>query len=143
MQPSDSFWDGVGRGISESPWWAVVGCILIIGVLFIVAKYVVPSRERIKMRELDIREREADNDLARIESNKALAEQTRAMSEQVGVLATQQAEQNARLNESASRSHEMGGTVAETNTITKRIDSTTQHTDDLVLDIHKRIVGGN
>lgn len=132
MQPGESFWDGVGQGISQSPWWAIVGTVLVIGALFIVAKYINPSRERVKMRELDIREREAENDAARIEANRALAEQTRGMKESVDVLATQQAEQTARLEESALRSRDMGGKV-------DRIDKTTSHTDDLVVDIHRSI----
>lgn len=132
MQPGESFWDGVGQGISQSPWWAIVGTVLVIGVLFIAAKYVIPYREKVKMRELDIREREAENDAARIEANRALAEQTRGMKESVDILATQQAEQTARLEESALRNRDMGGTV-------NRIDKTTSHTDDLVVDIHRSI----
>ena len=39
------------------------------------------------------------------------------------------------MEESASRSHEMGSKV-------NRIDSTTQHTNSLVEDIHHHLIGG-
>ena len=132
MEPTPGFWDGFGDAVGSSPGWMVVTALLIIGVLFVYAKYISPSRERIKMRELDIREREAENDATRIEANRALAEQTRGMKESVDILATQQAEQTARLEESALRSRDMGGKV-------DRIDKTTSHTDDLVVDIHRSI----
>lgn len=132
MQPGESFWDGVGQGIGQSPWWALLGAVLVIGTLFIVAKYINPSRERVKMRELDIREREAENDAARIEANRALAEQTRGLKESIDNQNVHMAEQTARLEESALRSRDMGGTV-------NRIDKTTSHTDDLVVDIHRSI----
>ena len=66
MHPSDGFWEGIGAGIGQSPWWALLGVILIVGVLFVVAKYIYPGHKEIKMRELDIRQREADNDAERI-----------------------------------------------------------------------------
>ena len=142
MQPADSFWDGVGRGLGESPWWAIVGGILIIGVLFIVARYVVPSRERIKMRELDIREREAINDEERIKANNSLAEEMRGLRISNDNNTIKLAEETARLNESAARSREMGSTVTEISTTTKRIDTTTKHTEDLVSDLHKHLMQG-
>lgn len=149
MNPSDGFWEGVGKGMADSPWWALLGLVLIIGLFFLAARYIYPGHKEIKMRELDIREREAENDRARIEANRALAEQTRGMKESVDVLATQQAEQaahlaeqTARLNESASRSRQMGDSVTETNSIVKRLDQTTGHTDDLVTDIHRRLIRG-
>ena len=40
MQPSETFWDGVGEGFASSPGWMVVGTVLVIGVLFVVAKYI-------------------------------------------------------------------------------------------------------
>lgn len=149
MQPSDGFWEGVGKGVADSPWWALLGLVLIIGLFFLAARYIYPGHKEIKMRELDIREREAENDRARTEANRALAEQTRGMKESVDILATQQAEQaahlaeqTARLNESASRSRQMGDSVTETNSIVKRLDHTTEHTDDLVTDIHRRLIRG-
>ena len=131
MQPSDGFWEGVGTSVGSSPGWMVIGALLVVGVLIVVAKYIYPGHKELKMRELDIREREADNDAARIEANRSLAEQTRSCRESVDVLATQQAATLARLNESADRSHQMGGTVDDTHAIAK-------HNESMLLDLHKR-----
>lgn len=132
MAPSDGFWDGVGHGLSASPWWALLGALLVIGLIVIIAKYIVPSKERIKMRELDIREREAENDAARIESNRALAEQTRAMSESVHALSVQTAGKTAQITESTKN---IGNDVLH-------IKEQTDETGLMVRDIHRRIVGG-
>lgn len=133
MQPSDGLWSGAGEAVAASPGWMVVGALLVLGVLIIVARYIVPSRERIKMRELDIRQREADIASERVEANRALAEQTRGMRASVDALATQQAEQTAQLTEARSRSHEMGGEV-------RHIRSTTDHTAEQVDELHRAIV---
>lgn len=135
MQPSDSFWDGVGSSVGNSPGWMVVGTVLVIGALFIVAKYIVPSRERIKMRELDIREREAQNKSDDIKVKAGMTEQMSGLRESNTNLATQTAAMTARLNESAARSHEMGATVSN-------IDKTTTRTAAQVDDIHRLLTGG-
>lgn len=146
MQPSDSFWDGVGEGISSSPWWAIVGSVLVIGVIFLVGKLIVPSlercrvkkvesEERIRMRELDIREREAQNKSDDIKVKAGMTEQMSGLRESNTNLATQTAAMTARLNESASRSHEMGAAVS-------RIDKTTTRTAAQVDDIHRLLTGG-
>ena len=118
--------------------WAVIAISLVV-VAFIVAKYIIPpitqSRERVHMREIDVREKEAANDAARIEANRALAEQTRGMKERVDVLATATAAQTARLTESAARSQEMGHDVAH-------IRNTTDSTHDIVMDLKHHIIGG-
>ena len=143
MQPSEGFWEGVGTSVGSSPGWMVIGALFVIGVLFVFAKYVYPgwkemkmkrdenSRE-IKMRELDIRQREADNDSERIKANAALAENMRGLRESNDQLAKQSAALAAGIEESKARSRSMSGAV-------DRIDSTTQHTDTLVEDIHKHI----
>lgn len=135
MHPSDGFWEGIGAGIGQSPWWALLGAILVVGVLFVVAKYIYPGHKEIKMRELDIRQREADNDAERIKANAALAENMRGLRESNDSIARQFSAQTAGIEESKTRSREMGGKV-------DRIDSTTQHTDTLVEDIHRHIIGG-
>lgn len=143
MQPSDGFWEGVGAGIANSPGWMIIGAVFVIGVLFVFAKYVYPGHKEmkmkrdenareIKMRELDIRQREADNDSERIKANAALAENMRGLRESNDQLAKQSAALAAGIEESKARSRSMSGAV-------DRIDSTTQHTDTLVEDIHKHI----
>ena len=143
MQPGEGFWEGVGTSVGSSPGWMVIGALFVVGVLVVVAKYIYPgykeirlkreeNAREIKMRELDIRQREADNDRDRIKANAALAENMRGLRESNDALAQQFSAQTAGIEESKARSREMGGKV-------DRIDSTTQHTDTLVEDIHKHI----
>ena len=132
MQPGEGFWEGVGSSVGSSPGWMVIGALLVVGILFVVAKYIYPGHKELKLRELDIREREAKNDSDRIKANAALAENMRGLRESNDALAQQFSAQTAGIEESKARSREMGGKV-------DRIDSTTQHTDTLVEDIHKHI----
>lgn len=135
MEPTSDLWAGVGAGIANSPGWMVVGAILVIGILFVWAKYVHPDNKEIRLRELSIREREAENDAERIKANAALAENMRGLRESNDQLAQQSAALFAGIEESKSRSREMGGKV-------DRIDQTTQHSDTLIEDIHRHIIGG-
>lgn len=135
MQPSD---EALVAAVENSPaGWAVIAIALVV-IAFVVGKYIIPpitqSRERVHMREIDVREKEAANDAARIEANRALAEQTRGLKESNDQLALHVAEQTARLDESATRSREMGSKVDQ-------IDRTTSHTDTLVEDIHNHLIG--
>ena len=146
MQPSEGFWEGVGSSVGSSPGWMVIGALLVVGVLFVVAKYIYPgykemrirreenSRE-VRMRELDIREREAQNDADRIKANAALAENMRGLRESNDQLAQQSAMLVAGIEESKARSRGMGDKV-------DHIDRTTSHTDTLVEDLHRHIIGG-
>ena len=146
MQPSEGFWEGVGTSVNTSPGWMVIGALLVVGVLFVVAKYIYPgykemrirreenSRE-VRMRELDIREREAQNDADRIKANAALAENMRGLRESNDQLAQQSAMLVAGIEESKARSRGMGDKV-------DHIDRTTSHTDTLVEDLHRHIIGG-
>ena len=134
MEPGAGFWEGVGAGVADSPGWMVVGALLVVGILFVVARYIYPGVKEVKLRELDIREREAENDASRIKANAALAENMRGLGESNDTLAQQNAALVAAIEESKARSREMGGKV-------DRIDSTTQHTDTLVEDIHNHLIG--
>ena len=134
MEPGAGFWEGVGQSVGASPGWMVIGALLVVGVLFVVARYIYPGIKEVKLRELDIREREADNDSDRIKANAALAENMRGLRESNDTLAQQNAALVASIEESKARSREMGGKV-------DRIDSTTQHTDTLVEDIHNHLIG--
>ena len=135
MEPTGDFWGGVGAGVADSPGWMVVGALLVVGVLFVVAKYIYPGHKELRLRELGIREREAENDAERIKANSALAENMRGLRESNDRLAEQSAALFAGIEESKTRSRAMGGTV-------DRIDQITQHTDVLVEDIHRHIIGG-
>lgn len=143
MQPTDGFWEGVGASVGTSPGWMVIGALFVIGVLFVFAKYVYPgykemkmkrdeNAREIKMRELDIRQREAENDSERIKANSALAENMRGLRESNDRLAEQSAAMFAGIEESKARSRGMGEDVA-------RIRSTTDHTAEQVEDIHRHL----
>ena len=142
MQPSDGFWDGFGQAVGASPGWMVIGSILVIGVLFVVAKYIYPGHKELKMRELSIREREAENDSDRIKANSALAENMRGLRESNDRLAQQSAALFAGIEESKTRSRAMGDDMARTREAADHIKGTTDETNSLVKDIHRRFIGG-
>ena len=136
MEPSGDFWAGVGEGVSRADGWMVVAAItlivLVIGALFVVAKYIYPGHKELKMRELGIREREAENDAERIKANSALAENMRGLRESNDRLAEQSAALFAGIEESKARSRSMGDEVGH-------IRSTTDHTAEQVEDIHRHL----
>lgn len=139
MQPTDSFWGGVGESVGNSPGWIVVGALLVVSVAYIVAKYIVPSHERVRMRRLDIEQQQAQTDSERVKANAMLAEQQRqtnvlidGMRQSLDASTAHTDVLVAELRGSRDRSKEMGGIV-------DRIDQTTHHTDVLVEDIHRHI----
>ena len=141
MQPSDGFWEGVGASVGTSPGWMVIGALLVVGVLFVVAKYVYPGHKEIKMRELDIRQKEAENDAERIKANSALAENMRGLRESNDRLAEQSAALFAGIEESKARSRSMVEDMSHVRSATDHIVGTTDETNELVKDIKRRIIG--
>lgn len=142
MGPNDDFWGGVGSSVATSPGWMVVGALLVVGVLFVVAKYIYPGHKEIKMRELDIRQMEAENARAQVESNRALAEQTRSAGAKVDALVVQNAELAAGIEESKSRSRGMGEDMSRVRETSDHIRDTTDHTAEKVDEMHSIIVQG-
>ena len=142
MQPSDGFWDGFGQAVGSSPGWMVIGAILVIGALYVVARYIYPGHKELKMRELDIREREAENDRDRIRANAALAENMRGLRESNDQLAQQSSALFAGIEESKTRSSAMGDDMTHTRETADHIMGTTDETNILVKDIHRRFIGG-
>ena len=142
MQPSDGFWEGVGASVGSSPGWMVIGALLVVGVLFVVAKYIYPGHKELKMRELGIREREAENDAERIKANSALAENMRGLRESNDRLAEQSAALFAGIEESKARSRGMGEDMAHVREASDHIRGTTDETNSLVKDIRRHLVGG-
>ena len=133
MQPSETFWNGVGEGFASSPGWMVVGTVLVIGVLFVVAKYIYPGHKELRMRELGIREREAENDSERIKANAALAENMRGLRESNDRLAEQSAALFAGIEESKTRSRAMGDDLGH-------VRATTDHTAEQVDELHRHFL---
>ena len=140
MQPSDGFWEGVGTSVGSSPGWMVIGALLVVGVLFVVAKYIYPGHKELKLRELEIREREAKNDSDRIKANAALAENMRGLRESNDQLAKQSAALTAGIEESKTRSRSMGDEVAHTKESVDHIRDTTDDTCAMVREIHSAVV---
>ena len=142
MQPSDGFWEGVGASVGSSPGWMVIGALLIVGVLFIVARYIVPSHEKVRMKKLEIDQQRATTDAERVKANAMLAEQQRqtnvlidGMRQSLDASTAHTDVLVAELRGSRDRSREMGDAV-------DIIQQTTSHTDTLVEDIHRHIIGG-
>ena len=151
MQPSDGFWEGVGASVGTSPGWMVIGALFVIGVFYIIARHIYPgykemrmSRDatarEIKMRELDIRQREAENDRDRIKANAALAENMRGLRESNDQLAKQSAALTAGIEESKTRSRSMGDEVSHTKESVDHIRDTTDDTCAMVREIHSAVV---
>ena len=142
MQPGEGFWEGVGASVGSSPGWMVIGALLVVGVLFVIAKYIYPGHKELKMRELGIREREAENDAERIKANSALAENMRGLRESNDRLAEQSAALFAGIEESKARSRGMGEDMSHVRETSDHIRGTTDETNSLVKDIRRHIVGG-
>lgn len=142
MQPGDGFWEGVGASVGSSPGWMVIGALLVVGVLFVIAKYIYPGHKELKMRELGIREREAENDAERIKANSALAENMRGLRESNDRLAEQSAALFAGIEESKMRSRGMGEDMSHVRETSDHIRGTTDETNSLVKDIRRHLVGG-
>ena len=142
MEPTGDFWGGVGSSVATSPGWMVVGALLVVGVLFVVAKYIYPGHKELKMRELEIREREAKNDSDRIKANSALAENMRGLRESNDRLAEQSAALFAGIEESKARSRGMGEDMSHVRETSDHIRGTTDETNSLVKDIRRHIIGG-
>lgn len=138
MQPSDGFWEGVGASVGSSPGWMVIGALLVVGILFVVAKYIYPGHKELKMRELDIREREQQNDAERIKANAALAENMRGLRESNDLLAQQSAALAAGIEESKLRSRSMGDQVSAIEHAAAHTSETVDDTNAKVTDIHQR-----
>ena len=133
MQPGEGFWGGVGEAVGSSPGWMVVGAMLVVGMLYIVARYYWPYRERIKTRELDIKERIAQNDAEDIKARQALATK-----ESVDALAIQNASLSAGIGESRARSAQMGEDVGHIKDMTAHAVETTDDTNAKVTEMHQQ-----
>ena len=138
MQPTEGFWGGVGEAVGSSPGWMVVGAMLVVGMLYIVARYYWPYRERIKTRELDIKERIAQNDAEDIKARQALAEQMRGTKESVDALAIQNASLSAGIGESRARSAQMGEDVGHIKDMAAHAVETTDDTNAKVTEMHQQ-----
>lgn len=141
MQPADSFWDGVGHGLGESPWWAIVGAILIIGSLIILARWWLPEwrkdredRRRLEERRIELEAKaQQDSDTQARERIRLTERQLDIQSDQTRALenlTTQTQLLNAKLEASQERSAHMGDVVDV-------MDGKIDHVSDRVDEIHQ------
>lgn len=139
MEPSSDFWSGVGSGVAKADGWMVVVSVaiiaIVIGLAVVYGKYIAPSTERVKMRELDIREKEAKLASDRIQSQMAIVEGMRGIQESNDALAIQSAAIIARFDEAGDRSRGMGKRV-------EHIDSTASENNEILKRIDRRLIGG-
>lgn len=140
--PSDEV---IGKAIDAAPegWGLVAVAIVVVAAIFVrwglpVVKELREKRIEVERYRIEVDERAAtaldERERDRIRNTAALVEQQRQNNENTKALTSIMTGLQARMEESASRSHEMGSAVT-------RIDSTTQHTDSLVEDIHQRLIG--
>lgn len=159
MQPSDGFWEGVGSSVGTSPGWLIVIAMVICSIVYIVAKHIVPAVKEVKLereknarelreKELDIRQREAENDSDRIKANAALAEQYRqtnvlvdGMRQSLDASTAHTDVLVAELRGSRDRSRAMGEELSLTRQAADHIKDTTDETNDIVKDIRRHIIG--
>ena len=149
MEPTGDFWGGVGTGIANSPGWMVVGALLVVSVAYIVARYVVPSHEKVRIRRLDIEQQQAETDAERVRANAMLAEQQRqtnvlidGMRQSLDASTAHTDVLVAELRGARDRSRAMGDDVAHVRDDSAHIRETTDETNDLVKDIRRHLVGG-
>lgn len=140
LEPSSEFWAGVGQSMAGANGDALVAAVGIVGALLVFVKWGLPAIKELREKRLEIDrfrievdERAAhaldDRERERIRNMAALVEQQRQNNENTKALATIMTALHSRLEESASRSHEMGDAVRhirdtadDNNTILKRID---------------------
>ena len=136
MEPASGLFDGAGASIANAPGVLVLACVTILAAIaiigYLIAKYIQPSKERIKMRELEIRAAENETKQEQIKASQALAEQVGAQRESVDAMSVQVAAMNAGVDASKARSAQMGEAV-------NRIDLATAHAVDTVDDTNAKV----
>jgi hypothetical protein len=139
MQPNDSFWEGVGAGLSSADGTVLVVCVALVAVLFVVVRWGLPTYKELREKRLDIERMRAESDAERVRANQALADaqaQTNilvdGMRQSLDASTAHTDVLVAELRASRERSREMSEDV-------EHIVQTTDHTDGLVEDIHRHL----
>lgn len=139
MQPSDGFWDGVGTGLGESPWWAIVALLLVVIVLVFVAKAWLPEwrqdrsdRRKIEARRVELEAKaQEDSDVQARDRIKLTERQLDIQNDQTRALENLTAQTqllNAKLEASQKRSSHMGDVV---DSMDGKIDHMSERVDEL------------
>ena len=113
----------------------------------VVAKYIYPGHKELKLKELGIREREAQNDADRIKANAMLAESQRQTNVLIDGMRASLDASTARVDVIVSEIHgsrdgskRMGEEVARVREASDHIRQTTDHTAEQVADLHRRLM---
>lgn len=139
----EAFAGGIEAAAVAEPIVALAA-FTVVAVLFVVVKWGLPYRAQMHKDELNVRMREVerqeradaaqdDRERERIRAMQAGTEQQRQTNENTKALVTVVTSLQARLDESASRSHEMGGKV-------DRIDDKTTAIAKQVNEVHAIVV---
>lgn len=143
MEPTEGLWAGVGQGVANAEGWMVVASLtvvaIVIGVVYAWARYVHPDNKEIRLRELALREKEAENARDRIKANVALAENMRGLKESNDSIAQYLAATSAGIEESKTRSREMGGKIDRIDSATTRTSETVEDTNAKVTEMRERM----
>lgn len=149
MQPNDSFWDGVGHGLAESPWWAVIGLVLVVALLIFLAKAWLPEwrqdrsdRRKIEARRIELEAKaQKDSDAQARDRIKLTERQLDIQNDQTRALENLTAQTqllNAKLEASQTRSAHMGDVV---DSMDGKIDHVSERVDELHEIVSHRLGG--
>ena len=122
----------------------------VVAILVVVVKWGLPQRSKLKEKQLEIEryrievdERAAnaldDRERERIRNTAAMVEQQRQNNENTKALISVVTAYNSRIEESASRSHEMGGEVSQIKRTSDHMRETTDRTAKQVDGIYRHI----
>ena len=146
----EAFAGGIEAAAIAEPLVALLA-FTVIAVLFVVVKWGLPYRAQMKKDELQVRLKEIevrekadaaldDRERERIRATQAGTEQQRQNNENTKALVTVVTALEARLDESASRSHEMGTKVSRIEGKTNAIEDKTTAIAKQVEEVHAIVV---
>ena len=149
MQPSDEV---LSRAVENAPeGWGLIA-FAIVASLFVFVRWGLPALKELREKRLEIERYRIevderanaaldDRERERISNTQALVEQQRQTNENTKALTTVMVALQGRLEESASRSHEMGDKVEATYVTTRHTDEVATDTYRMVSDIHSNFFG--
>ena len=143
-EPSAEAWDGFGHAMSSAPELALVAIAIVVAFV-VFAKWVMPtikdirkatldSRERVAMSKIQVEREEIEAKNRQSAAFETLTEVVRDARSKVDSATTELTAFGAQVEESRTRSHEMGNEVFRTG---KNVD----HINERVDEIHELLIG--
>lgn len=129
--PPENFWDAVGGSLEKATGDIVVAALVIVAVVYIIAKYYIPARERdrehrheLENKQLEIEARRQEDDVSikranvdqmahQIEILSNQSELIKALTSQISNMEMQNEVIRAQILDSKSHSNELGSKVDE------------------------------